>query len=229
MFVASASFWALFQQQSTVVAVYSDERLDRTIGGLTLPPTVVQSINPVFIIILSGVFTAIWTKLGAKAPGTPVKFGIATIVMGAAFLLFIPWSGNGPATTPFLVIVMILFVFTIAELLLSPVGLSVTTKLAPAAFRTQMVALFMLSIALGTAITGWLSEFYPSDPGDEEMQYFLILGVIAVIVGVVLLLIAGVLALTGKKEVSAATPPMPQEAIAGLKADVDTVKESAKR
>ena len=63
-------------------------------------------------------------------------------------------------------------------------------------------------LGLATAVAAWLA---------------------AIIVGVVLLLIAGVLALTGKKEVSAATPPMPQEAIAGLKADVDTVKESAKR
>ena len=75
--------------------------------------------------------------------------------------------------------------FTVAELLLSPVGLSVTTKLAPAVFHTQMVALFFLSIALGTAISGELVKFY--DPGNE-VPYFSILGGIAILVGIGLLL-----------------------------------------
>ena len=82
-------------------------------------------------------------------------------------------------------VVGILFVFTVAELLLSPVGLSVTTKLAPAVFHTQMVALFFLSIALGTAISGWLVQFY--DP-KNEVPYFSILGTIAIVVGIGLLL-----------------------------------------
>jgi hypothetical protein len=83
----------------------------------------------------------LWTKLGSRQPATPVKFGVAAIVMGAAFLLFLPFAGGGENSTPLLAIIGILFVFTVAELLLSPVGLSVTTKLAPEAFHTQMVAL----------------------------------------------------------------------------------------
>jgi len=187
LFLASVAFWSLYQQQFTVLTLYADSQLNRDVLGWQIPVSWVQSINPVFIIILSGVFTWVWTRLGARAPAAPVKFGLATVVMGAAFLLFIPWSQNRESSTPFLVIVMILFVFTIAELLLSPVGLSVTTKLAPTVFRTQMVALFMLSIALGTAITGWLSRFYPRDPGAAETRYFLVLGVAAIIVGAILL------------------------------------------
>ena len=79
---------------------------------------------------------------------------------------------------------LILFVFTVAELLLSPVGLSVTTKLAPEAFHTQMVALFFLSVALGTAISGWLAQFYDV---DNEVPYFAILGLIAIVIGAGLL------------------------------------------
>ncbi len=114
-----------------------------------------------------------------------MKFGLAAIVMGAAFLLFLPFAGGGENSTPLLAIVGILFVFTVAELLLSPVGLSVATKLAPEAFHTQMVALFFLSVSLGTAISGQLATLY--NPGDE-VPYFSSLGLIAIAVGVVLLL-----------------------------------------
>ncbi|MFF3026893.1 peptide MFS transporter [Microbacterium sp. NPDC057944] len=185
LFVTSVAFWSLYQQQFTVLTVYSDKRLDRSLFGWEMPVSWVQSINPVFIIILSGVFAVIWTRLGSRQPSTPVKFALGAIVMGAAFLLFLPFAGGGENSTPLLAIVGILFVFTVAELLISPVGLSVATKLAPAAFHTQMVALFFLSIALGTAISGWLVQFY--DPSDE-VPYFSILGGIAIVVGLGLLL-----------------------------------------
>jgi POT family proton-dependent oligopeptide transporter len=64
LFIASAAFWALFQQQFTVVAIYADRSLDRNLFGWVMPPSFVQSINPIFIIIFAAVFAALWTKLG---------------------------------------------------------------------------------------------------------------------------------------------------------------------
>ncbi|WP_291054136.1 peptide MFS transporter [Herbiconiux sp.] len=180
MFITSVAFWALYQQQFTVVTLYANDRLDLNLFGWDMPVAWVQSINPIFIIILSGVFAAIWTKWGAKQPATPYKFATAAIVMGIAFLLFIPFSGTGAHGTPLLALVGILFVFTIAELLLSPVGLSLSTKLAPQAFQTQMVALFFLSIALGTALSGILAGFYNE---NNEVPYFGISGLVAILVG----------------------------------------------
>ena len=81
----------------------------------------------------------------------------------------------------------ILLVFTIAELLLSPVGLSVSTKLAPSRFHAQMVALFFLSVALGTALSGQLAQFYSP---KTEWAYFGVLGLVAIVIGVVLGLMA---------------------------------------
>ena len=146
-----------------------------------------QSINPIFIIILSGVFAAIWTKSGDRQPSTPVKFAAGTIVMGLAFFLFLFWAGGGPNSTPLLGMVGILLVFTVAELLISPVGLSVSTKLAPHAFHTQMVALFFLSVALGTAISGQLAKLY--NPATEGL-YFGLIGGIAVVIGVLLAIVS---------------------------------------
>ncbi|WP_030437179.1 peptide MFS transporter [Actinoplanes subtropicus] len=187
LFIASAAFWSLYQQQFTVVTIYSDKRLDRDLFGWTMPVSWVQSINPVMIIVLSGVFAAIWLRLGDRQPSTPVKFAAGTIVMGIAFLLFLPFAGSGPNSVPLLGLTGIILVFTIAELLLSPVGLSVSTKLAPAAFRTQMVALFFLSVALGTALSGTLAGYYSE---DHETAYFGILGAIAIVIGLLLWLIS---------------------------------------
>ncbi|MGO4692430.1 peptide MFS transporter [Glaciibacter sp. 2TAF33] len=187
LFIASAAFWSLYQQQFTVVTIYSDERLDRNLFGWEMPVSWVQSINPVFIILLSGVFAAIWTKWGAKQPSTPVKFAVGTAVMGVAFLLFLPFVGGGKNSTPLLGMIGILLVFTIAELLLSPVGLSVSTKLAPELFKTQMVALFFLSVALGTAVSGQLAKWYETAP---ESLYFGVLGGIAILIGVLLAVFA---------------------------------------
>jgi POT family proton-dependent oligopeptide transporter len=180
LFIASAAFWSLYQQQFTVVTVYSDQRLDRNIFGWEMPVSFVQSINPVMIIILSGVFAALWTKLGPRQPSTPIKFSAGLAVMGIAFLLFLTMAGGGPNSAPLLGLAGILLVFTIAELLLSPVGLSLSTKLAPEAFRTQMVALFFLSVALGTAMSGVLAKLYST---DHETAYFGVIGGVALVLG----------------------------------------------
>jgi proton-dependent oligopeptide transporter, POT family len=185
MFIASAAFWSLYQQQFTVLTVYSDYQLNRDIFGWTMPISWVQSINPVFIIILSGVFAAIWTKLGDRQPPTPLKFAAGTVVMGIAFLLFIPMASTQPNSAPLLGLIGVIFVFTIAELLLSPVGLSLATKLAPEAFKTQMVALFFLSVALGTALSGTLAQYYST---DTQVPYFGILGGVAIVIGIALAL-----------------------------------------
>ncbi|MER6974781.1 oligopeptide:H+ symporter [Nocardioides sp. NPDC000445] len=184
LFIASAVFWSLYQQQFTVMVVYSDQRLDRDIFGWEMPVSWVNSINPVFIILLSGVFAALWTKLGSRQPSTPVKFAIGTILMGIAFWVFLLMP-SGEHTVPLIGLAFILLLFTLAELLLSPVGLSLATKLAPERFRTQMMALFFLSVALGTAMSGRLAEFY--DVSDDS-GFFWWVGLASVVVGVLLLI-----------------------------------------
>lgn len=183
MYIASAAFFSLYQQQATVVSVYSDQRLDRDLFGWTMPVSWVNSINPVFIIVIAPIIAAIWTKLGPKQPSTPMKFVLGTVLMGLAFLLFLPMAHTGQNGSPLLALAGILLVFTIAELMLSPVGLSLSTKLAPEAFRTQMVALNFLSVSLGTALSGKLAQSY--DPHDE-VPYFSIIGGVAVAIGLLL-------------------------------------------
>ncbi|UGT38863.1 peptide MFS transporter [Nocardia yamanashiensis] len=182
LFIANAVFWSLFQQIFTVLAVYSDERINWNVFGWDAPPNWIGSMEPVWIIALSPLFAIMWTRLGNRAPSTPRKFSLGVIGMGAAFLLFALFSGSEGKTVPILFVFVVLGGFAISELLLSPIGLAVTTKLAPNAFRAQMMALYFFSVGIGTSMSGVLSKFY--DP-SHELAYFGLTGLIAMAVGVV--------------------------------------------
>jgi POT family proton-dependent oligopeptide transporter len=184
MFLASTAFWALSQQQFTVLTVYADQQLNRSLFGWQLPVAWIQSINPVFIVALSAVFAAGWTRLGDRQPSRPVKFALSNLIMGAAFLLFVPLASTRPNSVPLLPVVGILLLFSVAELLLSPVGLSVATAAAPRAYGSQMVALFYLSIALGTSLSGVLAGVYST---AHQVGYFTVLGLCSVLIGLALL------------------------------------------
>jgi POT family proton-dependent oligopeptide transporter len=181
LFLANAVFWSLFQQIFTVLAVYSDERMNWSLFGWTAPSSWIGSIEPIWIILLSPLFAIMWTRLGGRAPTTPRKFAYGVIGMGVAFLLFLPMSGTTGRAVPALWVLGIMAVFAIAELLLSPIGLSVTTKLAPEAFRAQMMALNFFSVGIGTSMSGVLARYY--DP-EHEFAYFGILGAVAIVAGV---------------------------------------------
>jgi POT family proton-dependent oligopeptide transporter len=187
LFIANAVFWSLFQQIFTVLAVYSDERMNWSIFGWTAPSNWIGSIEPVWIIVLSPLFAIMWTRLGSRAPTTPRKFAYGVIGMGVAFLLFLPLSGTTGRTVPALLVVGIMAAFAISELMLSPIGLSVTTKLAPEAFRAQMMALYFFSVGLGTSMSGVLARYY--DPA-HEFAYFGIIGAVAIAAGVIVFALA---------------------------------------
>jgi POT family proton-dependent oligopeptide transporter len=187
LFIANAVFWSLFQQIFTVLAIYSDERMNWSIFGWTAPSSWIGSIEPVWIILLSPLFAIMWTKLGNRAPTTPRKFAYGVIGMGAAFLLFLPMSGTSGKAVPALLVVGIMAVFAVSELLLSPIGLSVTTKLAPEAFRARMMALYFFSVGLGTSMSGLLAGYY--DPA-HEFAYFGVIGAVAIVVGVIVFAIS---------------------------------------
>ncbi|WP_109527853.1 MULTISPECIES: peptide MFS transporter [Nocardia] len=182
LFLANAVFWSLFQQIFTVLSVYSDERIDWNVFGWTAPSNWISSIEPVWIIALSPLFALMWTRLGNRAPSTPRKFALGVIGMGAAFLLFVPLAGFDGKTVPVLLVVVVMALFAVSELLLSPIGLAVTTQLAPVAFRAQMMALYFFSVGIGTSMAGTLARFY--DP-DNEVAYFGITGLVAIAVGAI--------------------------------------------
>jgi POT family proton-dependent oligopeptide transporter len=180
LFVASAVFWSLFQQIFTVLAVYSDERMNRMVFGWSVPSSWIGAAEPVWVIVLSPLFAILWTRLGPRAPSTPHKFASGVIGMGLAFLLFVPVAAIHGKGVPAVLVFGLLGVFAVSELLLSPTGQAVTTQLAPRAFRAQMMAMYFLSVAAGTTLSGILAGYYRA---DREVPYFGILGLLTIVAG----------------------------------------------
>lgn len=187
LFIANAVFWSLFQQTFTVLAVYADERMNWNIFGWTAPSNWIGSVEPVWIILLSPLFAAMWTRLGNRAPSTPRKFALGVIGMGLAFWLFVTMSGGEGKSSPALAVLFIMAAFAVSELMLSPTGLAVTTQLAPEAFRAQMMALYFFSVGIGTSVSGVVARFYSA---EREFAYFGITGAVAILAGLVVLAIA---------------------------------------
>ncbi|WP_051343319.1 peptide MFS transporter [Pseudonocardia spinosispora] len=184
LFIANVAFWSLFQQIFTTLAVYSEKRMDWNIFGWEAPVAWIGSEEPVWVILLAPVFATMWTKLRERAPSTPVKFALGVIGMGMAFLLFLTMAGGTGRTSPALAVFFILAMFAVSELMLSPIGLSVTSRLAPEAFRAQMMALYYFSVGLGSSVSGQLAGFY--EPA-HEYAYFGINGGITIAIGLVAL------------------------------------------
>ncbi|MBT2569887.1 peptide MFS transporter [Planococcus sp. ISL-110] len=189
LFIASVMFWAIQEQGSTILAAYADTRTDLEFAGITFSPAWFQSLNPLFIIMLAPVFAWLWVKLGSRQPSIPQKFSLGLLFAGLSFLvILLPAYFGGPATlvNP-LWLVLSYFIVVLGELCLSPVGLSATTKLAPAAFSAQTMSLWFLSNAAAQAINAQLVKFYTV---ENEMMYFGIIGGASIALSILLFLFA---------------------------------------
>lgn len=176
LYLASALFFALYQQQFTVVQVYVASRVDLEFLGMTLPPEFFNSVVPAFVIILAPLYARWWTMDETRQPSAPTKFLLGLIGISAAFFCFLPLADqHGPTISP-LAILGILFLFTISELFVAPVQLSTATKLAPIHYQTQTVGLMFLSIAFGSSLGGIAGKSYSP---TNETDYFLTVGALA--------------------------------------------------
>ncbi|KAF1303413.1 MULTISPECIES: peptide MFS transporter [Enterococcus] len=185
LFLAGIVFWSLEEQGSSILALFAAERTQSTLFGLTIPASLYQSLNPLFVVILTPVFVGLWTKLGPRQPKTEVKFAIGLVLAGLSFILLMFPSllfGVGQKVSP-IWLVASFFIMIAGEMCLSPVGLSVTTKLAPKAFEAQTLAIWLLADASSQAINAQIARFYT--PSTEGM-YFAVVGGIAVVVGILL-------------------------------------------
>ncbi|MDN4495208.1 peptide MFS transporter [Ureibacillus aquaedulcis] len=192
LFIAAVMFWAIQEQGATILATYADTRTDLTIGSFEIPVSWFQSLNPLFIIIFAPVFAWLWLKLGSRQPSTPKKFAISLFFAGASFLVMIipaTISGGTELVSPWW-LVLSFFLVVVGELLLSPVGLSATTKLAPAAFAAQTMSLWFLTSAAAQAINAQLVRIYEA---VTEITYFGTLGGISIVLGILLLVLTPII------------------------------------
>ena len=167
IFVFNVLFWMFFEQAGSSFNFLADKIVNRDIGMVGLfqalagtndfPVSWFQSVNSVAIILLAPVLAWLWVKMGKNNPTIPRKFGLGLIFNGLAFLLLmVALKGmvDDAGKIPFWTLFMVYVIQSVGELCLSPIGLSMTTKLAPAKLTGFAMGCWFLSIAIGNNLAG---------------------------------------------------------------------------
>ncbi|WBO86313.1 peptide MFS transporter [Hymenobacter yonginensis] len=167
-------FWGAFEQAGASLTFFADEQTDRTLGSYVVPASYFQSANALFIIIFAPVFAVIWTMLGKRGlePSSPLKMSIGLMFLAVGYLIIAFGVKGVDASTKvsmFWLITMYLM-HTFGELCLSPIGLALVNKLAPARFASLLMAVWFLATAAGNKFAGVLSGLYP-EPGKAAPHF----------------------------------------------------------
>ncbi|MEN8248686.1 MAG: peptide MFS transporter [Bacteroidota bacterium] len=151
-------FWAGFEQAGGTFNLFAEENTNRVIFGWEMPTTWFQNINPAIILIFAPIYSIMWLKLDSMKlnPRTPIKFALGMLLGGIAFW-FMTMASNqaagGNLVSP-MWLVMVYLILTLGELMLSPIGLSMITKLAPTKLVSVVMGLWMASFAAGNYFAG---------------------------------------------------------------------------
>ncbi|WP_278915675.1 peptide MFS transporter [Ligilactobacillus agilis] len=186
LFIASILFWSIEEQGSVVLALFAEQQTRLHILSWSFPASIFQSMNPLFIMLYVPFFAFLWTKLGNKQPSSAAKFAYGLFFAGISFLwMMLPGMlfGTGAKVSPFWLIISWALVI-VGEMLISPIGLSVTTKLAPKAFQSQMMSMWFISDAVAQAFNAQLVRYYST---KTEVAYFGSVGVATIVFGLILL------------------------------------------
>ncbi len=208
LIVFSVLFWSLFEQAGSSLNLLADRSVDRVVLGYEIPASVFQSLNAFFIFTLAPLFSMLWIALSRRRrePSTPVKFALGIIQLGLGFLILVfgmSLAGGGEKTA-LIWLVLIYLLHTTGELCLSPVGLSMITKLSVLRVVGMMMGVWFLASAGANFIAGLIARLTsaPTQAGKvvdaaaaaaKYMEVYRDVGLIAIGVGIFLLLISPVL------------------------------------
>ena len=174
-FFGNIFFWTAFEQAGSSMNVFASRDTDRTLSGLWggdgFPAVWYQSINPLCILLVAPVFAWLWLWLDRrrKNPSTPLKFALGLWLLGLAFIAMVFGAGearSGLASAHWLLITYI--VYTWGELCLSPVGLSMVTKLAPTRLQSLMMGVWFFTFAISNLCAGLVARFSTKFVPDPE-------------------------------------------------------------
>jgi POT family proton-dependent oligopeptide transporter len=163
-------FWAAFEQAGVSLTFFADQQTDRVVGWLgnyEIPASFFQSINALAIIVFAPVFALIWTKLGDRdlEPSSPLKMSLGLLFLSLGYLIIVIGAGKadtGVKVSPLWLTGMYVL-HTFGELCLSPIGLSMVSKLAPAKFASLLMGVWFLANAAANWLAGMLSTLYPEN------------------------------------------------------------------
>lgn len=203
--VFNVTFWTLFEQAASSLTLFADRNTTLELFGIGISAPQTQNFNPITIVIFAPILSWLWLRLAKRGwePSIQVKFGIALILVGLGFVV-LAWSGN-TANEAFRVslwwLVLTYFLHSIAELCISPVGLSMITKLSIARVVGMMMGVWFLSISIGEYLAGAAAQAASVQTVGGEvtnpelalhtyMHIFMTGGELTMIAGVVLLVIS---------------------------------------
>jgi len=190
--VPTTFFWATYEQQGNTIALWADDYTDRTINLLVwhgeIPTTWFQAFNPFMIFAFTPFIIALWAwqaKRGAE-PSTVVKMAIGCFGVALANLIMVgaAWQSAGGPDASWLWLLGYFVVITIGELYLSPIGLSLVSKVAPARMVSMLMGVWLGTSFTGNFIAGWLGSFWS---GMDKAMFFVMIAGIAMIAGAVIL------------------------------------------
>ena len=158
-------FWSFFELAGSAITLYTKENVNRIIFGMELPVSMFQSINPFFIILLAPAFSSLWSFLGKKKiePSAPIKFSFGLLLLGIGFFAFTFGKTFAVAgMVPVIFLILAYLLHTLGELCLSPVGLSLVTKLSSARIVGFIMGIWFMSSSIahqaGKFIAGFTAE-----------------------------------------------------------------------
>ncbi|MFN0247134.1 MAG: peptide MFS transporter [Kofleriaceae bacterium] len=203
LYIGAIAFFAIFEQAPTTLSIFADQLTRRDLFGFDFPTTWYQSVNSVFIILLAGPFAYLWVVLARKGkePSSVNKFAIGMVFVALAFVVMLPAgdaravvraSAEGAASDPGNLVsgmhlIGLYFFYTVAELCISPVGLSSMSKLAPKRLGGMVMGIWFLGTAIGIYLAGRATAI-SSGRGFNFLFVFLIIA--ALIVAVALFVVA---------------------------------------
>jgi len=165
IFVFVVMFWAAFEQAGGLMNLFADQYTDREVGSFTVPTGWFQSLNPLFIVLLAPFFSMLWSKLGTSGrnPKTPVKMyiGLLQVALGFIFLVVAVFEMQRTADMKSAMLWLVLgYLFhTTGELCISPVGLSMVTKLAPLRLGSLMMGVWFMINFVANTLAGYIGAF----------------------------------------------------------------------
>jgi len=197
MSMFSVIFWAGFEQAGGLFTIYAADFTDRTILGFEVAASSFQSLNALFIIMLAPVVASVWVKMGSNEPTSPKKFALAMVFLALGFFVMLGATmvqgGDITVKVSMLFLVFAYLFHTLGELCLSPIGLSMVTKLAPLKFTSVLMGIWFLFTALSNKLAGFIGSFVGEgqEMVDNAANIFMGVGVSALITGVIIFLSAG--------------------------------------
>ncbi|MBF8291328.1 MAG: hypothetical protein HW392_155 [Steroidobacteraceae bacterium] len=165
VFIFVVMFWAAFEQAGGLLNLFAEKYTDRELGSFTVPTGWFQSLNPLFIVLLAPFFSMLWSKLGqsGRNPKTPVKMylGLLQVALGFIFLVVAVFEmqRTGDVKSGMLWLVLGYLFHTTGELCISPVGLSMVTKLAPLRLGSLMMGVWFMINFVANTLAGYIGAF----------------------------------------------------------------------